>query len=113
MTLVSDKNKKEGHRPFWLKVAGLAVLGLGLLARNAIVILIATVLLLIFWSLGKRDKESRKKIRFYKIFSKIKKDKKDKKKKQTAKDKHEAEKEYDFGGKISGPSRIINNDGDD
>lgn len=110
MTLIGDKNKKERHRPFWLKIAGLAVLGLGLLARNAIVILIAVVLLLIFWSLGKRGKESRKKIRFYKIFNKIKKKKN---KKRMAKDEHEAVKEYDFGGKISGPSRIINNSDDD
>lgn len=110
MALAGDKNKKERRRPFWLKIAGLAILGLGLLARNAIVILIAAVLLLIFWSLGKRDKESRKKIRFYKIFSKVKKEKN---KKRTAKDEHEAIKEYDFGGKISGPSRIINNNNDD
>ena len=48
------KSKKIKLGLFWLRVVGLIILGLGLLARNTIVLLIGIVLLLLGWQMERR-----------------------------------------------------------
>ncbi|MHA1658557.1 MAG: hypothetical protein ACTSUT_05470, partial [Promethearchaeota archaeon] len=61
---MTKKNKKKKLNLFWLKIVGLAVFGLGLLARNVVIILTAVLLFGIWWTMNRRlvsdDKEIEK-----------------------------------------------------
>jgi len=49
---MSKKNKEKKSKLFWLKIFWLIILGLGLLARNTVVVLIGILLLVFFWRTG-------------------------------------------------------------